>query len=390
MQLRKTLQFLYQAITSGLAAVFVLFLISPELLQRPSIAAIGMPRTPAAAPMGSSTLSAAHGPVSYATAVARAAPAVVNISASKIVAEAGEPFSVEPEYERFYQDPFLSPGTHREPSLGSGVIVSKNGHVLTNHHVVEGAEVIRVLLQDQREAIAQIVGTDPDTDLAVLKVDLPDVPTISLEPINYPQVGDVVLAIGNPFGMGQTVTQGIVSATGRRGLGINTFEDFIQTDAAINPGNSGGALINPYGQVVGINSAVYARAGGQGIGFAIPADVARHVMEQILEHGYVARGWLGVEVQELPPASAQTFTLESTTGVVVSRVMRHSPGHFAGLQPGDVVTHVNQHPVADRQAAVNAIARVPPGNQVALRVVRGGRAKNMQATVSQRPTEPPP
>nr|MBS0021194.1 trypsin-like peptidase domain-containing protein [Gammaproteobacteria bacterium] len=387
MQLRRTLHFVYQAITSGLAAVFVLFLISPELLQRPSIAAIGIAAPPAAVPPGDSVRSA-HGPVSYATAVARAAPAVVNISASRIVPEPGQPYSGEPEYERLYQDPFWSPGAHRKPSLGSGVIVSKNGHVLTNHHVVEDAEVIRVLLQDHREAVAQIVGADPDTDLAILKIDLPDVPTMSLETINYPQVGDVVLAIGNPFGMGQTVTQGIVSAIGRRGLGINTFEDFIQTDAAINPGNSGGALIDPYGQVLGINSAVYSPAGGQGIGFAIPADIARHVMEQILEQGYVARGWLGVEVQELPPSSAPAVPVDSTTGVVVSRVLRHSPGHFAGLQPGDVVTHVNQHPVADRHAVINAIARVPPGNQVALRVVRGGRAKNVQATVSQRPTAP--
>ena len=387
MQLRKTLRYLYQAITSGLAAAFLLLVIFPELLQRPSIAAIGGHTAPL------STLPAAftaRGPVSYATAVARAAPAVVNIHASKVVAKSGEPFATEPEYERFYQEPFLSPGAHREPSLGSGVIVSKSGHVLTNHHVVEGAEIIRVLLQDHRDALARIVGSDPDTDLALLQIELPDLPTISLPTSNPPQVGDVVLAIGNPFGMGQTVTQGIVSATGRSGLGINTFEDFIQTDAAINPGNSGGALISPDGQLVGINSAVYSRAGGQGIGFAIPVDVARQVMEQILEHGYVARGWLGVEVQELPPELAKTLALERTTGVVVSRVMRHSPAHFAGLQPGDVVTHVDERPIADRHQAVNAIARVPPGNQVALRVIRGGRTQDVPATVSQRPSEPAP
>jgi serine protease DegS len=387
MQLRKTFRFIYQAITSGLAAAFVLLLVYPELLQRPSIAASGEPSTPSANTIAT---QAGAGVLSYANAVARAAPAVVNIYVSQDVAQAVEPFSVGPEYERFYQDPYSSPGTHREPSLGSGVIVTKNGYVLTNHHVVEDAEVIRVLLEDHREAVARIVGTDPDTDLAVLKIELPDLPTVSLQTTHYPQVGDVVLAIGNPFGMGQTVTQGIVSATGRSGLGINTFEDFIQTDAAINPGNSGGALINPNGQLVGINSAVYSRAGGQGIGFAIPIEVARHVMEQILQHGYVERGWLGVEVQELPTELATTLALDSLTGVVISRVMHHSPAHFAGLRPGDVVTHVDQRAIATRQAAVNAIARVPPGNQVALRVLRGGRAQQVAARVAQRPTEAAP
>lgn len=389
MQLRKTLRFVYQAITSVLAGAFVLLLIFPELLQRPSVVAIGEHTSFSVAPVSSAAPPGSRS-VSYAPAVARAAPAVVSIHADKLVAQSSESFSVEPEYERFYQDPYLSPGIHHEPSLGSGVIVSKNGHVLTNYHVVESAEVIRVLLQDRREAVARSVGSDADTDLALLKIDLPDLPTISLEATDYPQVGDVVLAIGNPFGMGQTVTQGIVSATGRHGLGINTFEDFIQTDAAINPGNSGGALINPYGQLVGINSAVYSRAGGQGIGFAIPVDVARYVMEQILERGYVARGWLGIEVQELPAKLATTLALKSIDGVMVSRVMRHSPAHFAGLRPGDVVTHVDQHAIGDPHSAVNAIARVPPGNQVALRVMRDGRTQSMAATVSQRPAEPTP
>ncbi|MGF1612939.1 MAG: S1C family serine protease [Gammaproteobacteria bacterium] len=387
MQLRKTFRLLYQAITSGLAAAFLLMLMSPQWLQRPSIAA---DRDEHDAP--SADAPSTHGshpePYSYAAAVARAAPAVVNIHAAKAVVEPPEPFPDEPRYEPFFRDSFASPGVHREPSLGSGVIVSENGHVLTNHHVIESAEVIRVLLQDRRQAAARVVGTDPDTDLAVLKIELADVPIISLQTAHYPRVGDVVLAIGNPFGMGQTVTQGIISATGRSGLGINTFEDFIQTDAAINPGNSGGALINPHGELIGINSAVFSRIGGQGIGFAIPAEVATHVMTQILDQGYVIRGWLGVEVQELPRKLVQSADFAETTGVVVSRVMRHSPAHFVGLQPGDLITHVDQQPVLDRHAAVTAIARVPPGNQVALRVVRDGRSQNMQATVSQRPAEP--
>lgn len=387
MQLRKTFRFLYQAITSGLAAAFLLMLMSPQWLQRPSIAADGDQH---AAPSADapSTQGSHPEPYSYAAAVARAAPAVVNIHAAKAIVEPPELFPDEPRYEPFFRDSFVSPGVPREPSLGSGVIVSKNGHVLTNHHVIEGAEVIRVLLQDRRQAAARVVGTDPDTDLAVLKIELAEVPTISLQMAHYPRVGDVVLAIGNPFGMGQTVTQGIISATGRSGLGINTFENFIQTDAAINPGNSGGALINPHGELIGINSAVFSRIGGQGIGFAIPAEVAAHVMTQILDQGYVIRGWLGVEVQEPPRKLVQSADFAETTGVVVSRVMRHSPAHFAGLQPGDLITHVDQQPVLDRHGAVTAIARVPPGDQVALRVVRDGRSQTLQATVSQRPTEP--
>ncbi|MFG1489212.1 trypsin-like peptidase domain-containing protein, partial [Oceanospirillum sp. HFRX-1_2] len=245
------------------------------------------------------------GPFSYSDAVKQASPAVVNIYTSKIIEQRAHPLLQDPAFRQFFGYNGVPRQQRLQSSLGSGVIVSADGYVLTNNHVIAGADEIKVALKDGREAIAQVVGTDPETDLAVLSIPLPDLPVITIAPSDDIEVGDVVLAIGNPFGVGQTVTMGIVSATGRDQLGINTFEDFIQTDAAINPGNSGGALINPRGELLGINTAIFSKSGGsQGIGFAIPSNLSRQIMIDIIREGSVVRGWLGVEVQELTPALA--------------------------------------------------------------------------------------
>ncbi|NIR61669.1 MAG: trypsin-like serine protease, partial [Gammaproteobacteria bacterium] len=293
MTTRNLARFLLQAITAGLAAALVMFFIAPGVLKepRPVVELRQAPRSAA-----DETRPSGPMPLSYADAVERAAPAVVNIYSAKVVTERVPPFMNDPLFRRFFGEELGTPRRRLQTSLGSGVIVSEDGYILTNNHVIEGADEIRIALFDGRNVRASKVGADPESDLAVLKVDLDALPTITLGDSEALAVGDVVLAIGNPFGVGQTVTLGIVSATGRSHLGITTFENFIQTDAAINPGNSGGALINPSGEVVGINTAIFSRTGGnQGIGFAIPASLARRVMAQIIEHGEVIRGWLGVQ-----------------------------------------------------------------------------------------------
>jgi len=259
--------------------------------------------------------------------------------------------------------------------------------LLTNHHVVADADEVLVTLADDRSVPAEIIGSDPDTDLAVLKIDL-DSPAITLGDSEHLRVGDVVLALGNPFGVGRTVTMGIVSATGRNRLGINTFEDFIQTDAAINPGNSGGALIDAMGNLVGINTAIYSKSGGsQGIGFAIPVSLAKGVMTQIIEHGAVVRGWLGVEVQDLTPALAESFDLEDTDGVLITGVLRGGPASRAGLEPGDVITHLDGIRTPDSLATLNVIARHRPGSGLKIEGIRKGRGFEGEAIVGQRPAE---
>ena len=387
MRLRKALGFFYQVITGGLAAAFVVLMLSPELMQRAPVAEVVAKHAATSAAAVSQRVTAPLGPVSYAEAVARAGPAGVNINTTKVITGQRQPFLDDRAHERPFGAPPDSGRARRETGLGSGVIVSHEGYVLTNHHVIAGAEEIRVLLQDGRESSASVVGTDRDTDLAVLKINLATAPAITMRTTDDLRVGDVVLAIGNPFGFNQTVTMGIVSATGRSHLGINTFEDFIQTDAAINPGNSGGALINPQGQLVGINTAIFSRSGAHGIGFAIPTSLAKRVMQEIIERGYVARGWLGIEVHELTPGLAESLALKSTSGVLVSRVIHRSPAQLAGLQPGDVVTHVDRQPVVDRYQAVNVIAQVLPGRAIALRILRDGRVQTVEATVAQRPVE---
>jgi len=332
------------------------------------------------------------GPVSYADAVQQAAPAVVKIDTAKVVEVHRHPLFNDPMFRELFGDMIQGGEVSRRriPGLGSGVIVSDQGYVLTNNHVIRDADEITVSLQDGRMAPARIVGTDPETDLAVLKIDLPRLPAITFGSAEDLRVGDVVLAIGNPFGVGQTVTMGIVSATGRTSLGINLFENFIQTDAAINPGNSGGALVDAYGNLVGINSAIFSNSGGSmGIGFAIPVSMARNVMEQIIAHGHPLRGWLGFEGRDLTPDLAAAVGVNQAEGVIVTRVLRGGPAHVAGLIPGDVLVAVDNREMRTAHDAEAAILAHKPGDSIELRVVREGRKMTLHALAAQRPANPP-
>lgn len=324
------------------------------------------------------------GPVSYTEAVTKAAPAVVNIYTTKTVTRKLHPFFSDPFFKRFLGG---SKSQKRlESSLGSGVIVDQQGYILTNHHVIKDADEILVAIQDGRYSKATVAGVDAETDLAVLHVNLPDLPVITLPATKSAAVGDVVLAIGNPFGIGQTVTLGIVSATGRKTLGLNNFEDFIQTDAAINPGNSGGALIDAYGNLMGINTAIFSRSGGsQGIGFAIPAELALDVLQQIITNGRVIRGWLGMEVKMLTPIMAASMDIDYIPGMLISRLMENGPGHQAGLQPGDIITHLDSQSVNNPLYTMNAIARSKPGKKIALQINRNGEKIKLNATIGTRP-----
>ncbi|MBE0505347.1 MAG: Do family serine endopeptidase [Marinospirillum sp.] len=329
------------------------------------------------------------GPVSYASAVRMAAPAVVNIYTTKVVEQEAHPFMNDPFFRHFFGQGGQPRQQRMQSSLGSGVIVSAEGYILTNHHVVNGADEIRVALRDGRETFARTIGSDPDSDLAVLKIELDNLPVIALASSDTLEVGDVVLAIGNPFGVGQTVTQGIVSALGRNSLGINTYEDFIQTDAAINPGNSGGALINPYGQLLGINTAIFSRSGGsQGIGFAIPSNLSKQIMLDLINQGFVVRGWMGIEVQEMTPALAQSLKLEANRGVLVAGLLRNGPAHTAGLLPGDVIETINGRRVDNAREAINYIAGLRPETKVKVELVRDGERRSVDATIGQRPQAP--
>ena len=353
--MNKHYHFLAQAVALGLVIALFLLLVRPSWLEpeRPVVEWREADRPPATSPPLPGT-----GPVSYATAVETAAPAVVNVYSSKVVTQRINPLLDDPLFQRFFGERLGGiPRKRLETSLGSGVIVSPQGYILTNNHVIAEAEEIRVALADGRTTTATLVGTDPDTDLAILQLSLPDVTAIILGRSDGMRVGDVVLAIGNPYGVGQTVTQGIVSALGRSQLGINSIEDFIQTDAAINPGNSGGALINAVGQLVGINTAIYSRSGGsQGIGFAIPVDLAKGVMRQIIEKGRVIRGWLGVELQDITPALAESFGLASASGAVVAGVARRGPAERAGIIPGDIITAVDGRTLPNGLVLMNHVS----------------------------------
>ncbi|MCQ4240044.1 MAG: 2-alkenal reductase [Pseudomonadales bacterium 32-61-5] len=327
-----------------------------------------------------------QGPYSYAGAVSSAAPAVANLYTTKIIDKPQQPLPKDdPLFQRFFGDN-LPRQRRMESSLGSAVIMSSEGYLLTNNHVTANAEQIVVALRDGRETLARVIGNDPETDLAVLKIDLENLPAITLGHSDSIRVGDVTLAIGNPFGVGQTVTMGIISATGRNQLGLNTYEDFIQTDAAINRGNSGGALVDAAGHLIGINTAIISESGGsQGIGFAIPVKLAMEVMKAIVEHGQVIRGWLGVEVQSLTQELAESFGQAGRPGIVVAGVYRDGPAERAGLRPGDLILSIDGAQSSDGRSSMNQVARTRPGDRIKIDILRNGQPLTLTAEVGMRP-----
>jgi serine protease DegQ len=370
-----------QAVTVVLAAVFVVTTLKPQWLRQVRETPISQTARQLALPPSPAASFVRAG---FAQAARAAAPAVVSITASK-----APPRANGRARDPLFGFPFGQRRGSPQLGLGSGVIISADGVLLTNNHVVEGASDIEVQLSDGRQAQATLVGTDPETDVAVLKIALPDLPVITLGDAASLQVGDVVLAIGNPFNVGQTVTSGIVSALGRNQLGINTFENFIQTDAAINPGNSGGALVDADGRLVGINTAIFSRSGGSlGIGFAIPVDVARQVAAAILKDGSVSRGWIGVQTRELTPELAEALKLGDAKGVLIGGVVADAPAAQAGIKPGDVLTRIGAHAVTTPAELLASVAALKPRSQVEVGVQRAGKAMSFQLAVAQRPKQP--
>jgi Do/DeqQ family serine protease len=366
-----------QAVTVILAGYFVVATLKPGWLAGPA--------APAAPTVALVQASGEHQsepppPGSFRIAAQKASAAVVSINTTKAARRSGP--NNDPWFRFFFGDQDNEP----QVGLGSGVIVSPNGYVLTNNHVIEGADEIEVVLNDSRRSRARVVGTDPETDLAVLKIELDKLPVIVLGNSDALQVGDPVLAIGNPFGVGQTVTSGIVSALGRNQLGINTFENFIQTDAAINPGNSGGALVDVNGHLLGINTAIYSRSGGNlGIGFAIPVATAQQVLEGIIRNGQVTRGWIGVEPSDLTPELAETFGVKADTGVIITGVLQNGPAAQAGIRPGDVITAVAGKPVHNVAELLSSVAALKPGTPAAFQVRRQDRSLAVEITPGVRP-----
>jgi serine protease DegQ len=324
---------------------------------------------------------------SFADAAQKSLSSVVNIFTSKQVQAPTNPLMNDPFFRHFF-GPGLENRSQTVTSLGSGVIVSKDGYILTNHHVVESADEIQVALPDGRKIDAKLVGSDPDTDIAVLKINQDNLRPITFARPNSLRVGDVVLAVGDPFGVGQTVTMGIVSALGRNHLGINTFENFIQTDAAINPGNSGGALVDSTGNLVGLNTAIYSRSGGSlGIGFAIPVSLLTKIMEQIVSHGSVVRGWVGVEVQDITPDIADSFNLKLSKGALIAGVLQGGPAARAGIRPGDILLAVNGHEVTDSNSLLEQVSALAPGQTASLKVLRQAAELNLNVQVERRPPQ---
>lgn len=364
-----------QVVTVLLAVYFVVVTLKPEWLGRAATLSSGValleapPSAPGGVPAGS-----------FRGAAQKASAAVVSINTSK--AARPNPNSNDPWFRFFFGDQDNEP----QVGLGSGVIVSPNGYILTNNHVVDGADEIEVILNDSRHGRAKVIGTDPDSDLAVLKIELDKLPVIVLGNSDSLQVGDQVLAIGNPFGVGQTVTSGIVSALGRNQLGINTFENFIQTDAAINPGNSGGALVDTSGNLLGINTAIYSRSGGSmGIGFAIPVSTAKMVLESIVKEGQVTRGWIGVEPNDLSPELAETFGIKASKGVIITGVLQNGPAALAGIRPGDVITAVGDKPVHNVSELLSSVAALKPGIPSKFRLLRQDSDMDVAVTPGVRP-----
>ncbi|MDP2135082.1 MAG: Do family serine endopeptidase [Sulfuritalea sp.] len=376
-----------QTITICVAVLFVLKTLKPEwLAQLPSTGGVvAEVATVLEAPPGSES----QRPGSYADAAKKAIPAVVHIFTSQEIKGERHPFINDPIFRHFFGERF-GEQSQRRSGLGSGVVVSPEGYILTNFHVIDGADEIEVAHNDGRKYKARVVGSDPESDLAVLRIPADhQLPVVAFGSSETLRVGDVVLAIGNPFGVGQTVTSGIVSALGRSHLGINTFENFIQTDAAINPGNSGGALVDANGHLVGINTAIYSQSGGSmGIGFAIPVSLAKSVMEQIVRTGSVTRGWVGIEVQEITPDLAESFKLSSTDGALIAGVMRGSPADKAGIKPGDVLVQVAGKPVKDAQVMLELIAALQPGSTARIGLKREGRDVGVDVTIGKRPKPP--
>ncbi|GAB3263801.1 Do family serine endopeptidase [Chitinimonas naiadis] len=371
-----------QTTTAGLALWFLLTLLKPAWLPKQVAEVVTLTQAVPTVPVG------AGGSTSYRDAVRHAMPSVVNIYTSKQIKKKSHPLLNDPLFRRFFGDRIDNGEGQRTASLGSGVIVSAQGYIVTNNHVVASADEIQVALSDGRSAEATVVGTDPETDLAVIKIELDKLPATTFGQVEKLNVGDVVLAIGNPFGVGQTVTMGIVSALGRSNLGINNpaFENFIQTDAAINPGNSGGALVDTAGNLVGINSAIYSQTSGSvGIGFAIPASMVKNVMEQIIKDGAVTRGWIGVDTQDLTPELAASFNLKSADGVLINGVVRGGPAERGGVKPGDVLVGVNGQPVVDFTAMLNLIAAQPPGQEASIKVLRNGKPTEFKVKIGKRP-----
>ncbi len=388
--LRRFWLFFAQAVTVLLALMFIVVTLKPQWLQRQGQLGKQLATPIVALREVAPGIGGAPAPTSYADAAQKAMPAVVNVFSSKDGSLPADPRTKDPLFRYFFGDRNARK-QQEEPAanLGSGVIVSPEGYILTNQHVVDGADQIEVALADGRTATAKVIGSDPETDLAVLKINMTNLPTITLGRSDQARVGDVVLAIGNPFGVGQTVTMGIISALGRNHLGINTFENFIQTDAPINPGNSGGALVDVSGNLLGINTAIYSRSGGSlGIGFAIPVSTARSVLESIITTGSVTRGWIGVEPQDVTPEIAESFGLAQNSGAIVAGVLQGGPADKAGIRPGDILVTVNGEDITDTTKLLNVVAQIKPGTPTKVHVVRKGKEFDLTVVIGKRP--PPP
>ncbi|MEN9659244.1 MAG: hypothetical protein RL571_2709 [Pseudomonadota bacterium] len=368
-----------QTTTAGLAVWFLVSLLRPDLVRQPAPAQV------VAVQQNHSDFASAPPVASYSPAAKLAMPSVVNIYTAKEMKKQLPPLFQDPRFKRFFGDR-LGGDDQRASSLGSGVIVSDQGYIITNNHVVESADEIEVALSDGRTASAKLIGADPDTDLAVIKVELDHLPAITFANGAKAEIGDVVLAIGNPFGVGQTVTMGIISALGRSELGINTFENFIQTDAPINPGNSGGALVDTKGHLVGINTAIYSKTGGSlGIGFAIPATTIRQIMDALIKDGSVTRGWLGVEMQEVTTELAVSFRLAEAKGALIAGVVRGGPADKAGLKPGDILLKIGRDEVQNASGMLNLIAAFKPEDEVVMQVFRKGTPVLLTVKLGKRP-----